>query len=479
MDTLNPKQREVIDALVRGENVFMTGCGGTGKSYVIGTILENLKELTGRKLLRIHVTAMTGCAALLLGHQAKTLHSWAGILLGKGSVEELVTRIKRNRRSSQRWRGTDLLIVDEVSMLTRELLEKLDAIGQAVRRNTKPFGGIQLLLSGDFHQLPPVVKDSERSWAGAGAGAGAGGSTSVFAFASPRWPALVQRTIELTEIVRQADPAFQKVLLEARTGSLSEESLSLLKARVGLDWRGLRIKPTLLFPRRAEVDTINQANIGSLKGERHSYTAGIRWNVGDTKTPLYVSRPPVGFNVLDESFVRAVAKTDRDASYEEVLELCEGAQVMLLRNMPDHGLVNGSRGIVVGFETVAPHTPLVEFLKRGSSGSTSDTIRIPVGVSTWDVEDYPNVSRVQIPLRLAWACTIHKAQGSTLDCALIDIGKGTFESGQAYVALSRVRSLDGLYIHDFDPTAFRTNEEVLAFYRSVRDAGAEEHSHTA
>jgi ATP-dependent DNA helicase PIF1 len=465
MDTLNPTQREVIDALVRGENVFMTGCGGTGKSYVIGAILENLKELTGRTVLRIQVTAMTGCAALLLGHQAKTLHSWAGILLGKDSVEELVVRIKRNRRSGQRWRNTDLLVIDEVSMLTRELLEKLDAIGQAVRRNTKPFGGIQLLLSGDFHQLPPVVKDFERS-RGAGAGASAGGSSSVFAFTSPRWPALVQRTIELTEIVRQSDPAFQKVLLEARSGHLSEESTALLRARVGLDWQELRIKPTLLFPRRAEVDTINQANIGSLKGERHTYTTGVRWNIGDAKTPVYVSRPPLGFNVLDESFVRAVAKTDRDASYEEVLELCEGAQVMLLRNMPEHGLVNGSRGIVVGFDSVVPHTPHVEFLKQGSA----DTVRIPVGVSTWDIEDNPGVARVQIPLRLAWACTIHKAQGSTLDCALIDIGRGTFESGQAYVALSRVRSLDGLYIHDFDPVAFRTNEEVLAFYRSMRSA---------
>jgi ATP-dependent DNA helicase PIF1 len=461
MDTLNPKQREVIDALVRGENVFMTGCGGTGKSYVIGTLLDNLKGLTGRTVMRIHVTAMTGCAALLLGHQAKTLHSWAGIMLGKGTVEELVTRIKRNRRSSQRWRGTDLLIIDEVSMLTRELLEKLDAIGQIVRRNTKPFGGIQLLLSGDFHQLPPVVKESER--VGTGAGAGAGASSSVFAFTSDRWPALIHRTIELTEIVRQQDPAFQKVLLEARTGTLSEESLGLLKSRVGLDWQGLRIKPTLLFPRRAEVDTINQANIGSLKGERHSYTAGVRWNIGTSSVPVYVSHPPLGFNVLDESFVRAVAKTDRDANYEEVLELCEGAQVMLLRNMPEHGLVNGSRGIVVGFDTVAPHAPHVEFLKQGS------TVRIPISVAMWELEDNPNVFRVQLPLRLAWACTIHKAQGATLDCALVDIGRGTFESGQAYVALSRVRSLDGLYIHDFDPTAFRTNEEVLAFYRKIRE----------
>jgi ATP-dependent DNA helicase PIF1 len=446
MDTLNPQQKAVVEALLRNENVFMTGCGGTGKSYVISLVAQHMKDLVLKKTFRVQVTAMTGCAALLLNIGAKTLHSWAGIQLGKGSVDELVSRIRRNRRSMSRWRSTDLLVIDEISMLTDELFEKLDLIGQAIRRNTRPFGGIQLLLSGDFHQLPPVVKTGE------------GGA---FTFAAPNWKTAVHRTIELTEIVRQKDPMFQTILLEARKGMLSEESNALLRTRIGLDWKELRIKPTLLFPRRAEVDTINRKNLEVLTGGRKTFTVGVQYLIGD-KEPFVPSRkPPSGFNIENEEFVRAVIRTDRDANYEEVLELCEGAQVMLIRNFPDSDLVNGSRGIVVGFD--AGGLPLVEFMNGK---------RQVIGQVAWDIEEFPRVQRTQIPLRLAWACTIHKAQGATLDCALIDIGRGIFEHGQAYVALSRVRSLEGLYIHDFDTAAFKTHREVVAFYETVSAAGA-------
>jgi ATP-dependent DNA helicase PIF1 len=446
MDTLNPCQRAVIDALLGGENVFMTGCGGTGKSYVIGLAATHMKDLVSKKLFHVQVTAMTGCAALLLNVQAKTLHSWAGIQLGKGSVDDLVARIRRSRRALRNWRRTDLLVIDEISMLTAELFEKLDQIGQAIRHSSKPFGGIQLLLSGDFHQLPPVVKAEE---------AAAAGAASPFVFNSPSWKTAVHRTIELTEIVRQKDPVFQKILLEARVGVLSAESEALLRTRIGLDWKSLRIKPTLLFPRRAEVDTINRKNLEVLTGVRKSYTVGVQYIVGEGDSLLPTRKPPVGFKIDDEDFVRSVIRTDRDANYEEVLELCEGAQVMLIRNLPDTGLVNGSRGIVTGFDVHGK--PIVEFVNG---------MRMTIGEAAWEVEDYPRVQRTQIPLRLAWACTIHKAQGATLDCALIDIGRGIFEHGQAYVALSRVRSLEGLYIHEFDPVALKTHKEVVRFYES-------------
>jgi ATP-dependent DNA helicase PIF1 len=450
MDTLNPCQRAVLEALVRGENVFMTGCGGTGKSYVIGMVAQHMKDLVTKKLFHVQVTAMTGCAALLLNVHAKTLHSWAGIQLGKGSVEELVARIRRSRRALRNWRRTDLLVIDEISMLTGELFEKLDQIGKAIRGCSKPFGGIQLLLSGDFYQLPPVVKADEKGWVG-----GAAAPPSPFVFHSPSWKAAVHRTIELTEIVRQKDPVFQKILLEARAGALSPESEALLRTRIGLDWKSLRIKPTLLFPRRAEVDTINRKNLEVLTGPRKSYTVGVQYLVGDSDPLLPTRKPPVGFKIDDEDFVRAVIRTDRDANYEEVLELCEGAQVMLIRNLPDTPLVNGSRGIVTGFDVHG--RPIVEFVNG---------MKMTVTEAAWEVEDYPRVQRTQIPLRLAWACTIHKAQGATLDCALIDIGRGIFEHGQAYVALSRVRSLEGLYIHEFDPIALKTHKEVVEFYAS-------------
>lgn len=394
---------------------------------------------------------MTGCAALLLNVHAKTLHSWAGIQLGKGSVDDLVARIRRSRRALRNWRRTDLLVIDEISMLTAELFEKLDLIGQALRRNTRPFGGIQLLLSGDFYQLPPVVKADEKCVEG----------SSPFAFASSHWKTAVHRTLELTEIVRQKDPVFQKILLEARAGALSAESVTMLKSRMGLDWKSLRIKPTLLFPRRAEVDTINRKNLEVLTGARKTYTVGVQYLIGDDDALVPTRKPPVGFKIDDEDFVRAVIRTDRDANYEEVLELCEGAQVMLIRNLAEVGLVNGSRGIVVGFDVHGK--PIVEFMNG---------FRMPIGEAVWEVEEYPRVQRTQVPLRLAWACTIHKAQGATLDCVLIDIGRGIFEHGQAYVALSRVRSLEGLYIHEFDPVAFRTHKEVVRFYEMCGKEGA-------
>jgi len=427
---LSEEQQTVINTLAEGHNVFMTGCGGTGKSHVIGSLVSALREKG--KEPHIEVTALTGCAALLLGADAKTLHSWAGIGLGKEDVKDLVWRIHRNGRAKKLWKVTDLLVIDEISMLTAELLEKLDDIGQRMRRCSKPFGGIQLLLVGDFCQLPPVVKEG----------------TMAFAFESERWSTIVGRTIVLKQVHRQKDPVFQKVLEEARIGCVSEESVAMLKGRMGLKWRDLKIRPTLLFPKNAEVDMINEANLKALKGPQQTYAASVTF-----ANPAVAAKT----NTKDEAFKRALGHMDRDASYRVELVLAQGAQVMLVSNLDvAGGLVNGSRGVVTGFDTKG--LPLVEFL---------DGRVLPIDRKLWELDGYKGVFRSQIPLRLAWACTIHKAQGATLDSALIDIGSNTFEYGQAYVALSRVKGLESLYIHDFTPTAFRINEKVSEFYKSL------------
>jgi ATP-dependent DNA helicase PIF1 len=408
----------------------MTGCGGTGKSYVLKQLETRLGQTLEARLGKkpvIHITALTGCAALLLGPEASTLHSWSGIGLGKEDVSDLVWKIQRNGRAKRNWKACDLLVVDEISMLTVELLEKLDDIGKRMRRSDKPFGGIQLLLVGDFCQLPPVKQ-------------------LHFAFESERWSTIVPQVIELTVIQRQKDPLFQKILTEARTGRLSAVSEALLKERKGLDWRSLRIRPTLLFPRNAEVDMINEANLKALKGPLKTFEAGISY--ADLKVAART-------NTKTEDFKRAVTGLDRDAMYKDKLLLAEEAQVMLITNLDiGSGLVNGSRGVVIGFDP-KDGAPIVEFL----NGS-----RLPISPHKWEIDGYPGVFRTQFPLRLAWACTIHKAQGATLDSALIDIGPNTFEYGQAYVALSRVRSLEGLYIHDFTPSAFSLHPKVAAFY---------------
>lgn len=429
--TLTEKQQQAFQAVIEGKSIFLTGPGGTGKSFLLKTLYEKIPEITGK---HITITAMTGCAALLIGRFAKTLHSWAGIGLGRDPAPALALNIRRSGKALRRWLGTDILVIDEVSMLTVELLEKLNVIAQIIRRNELPMGGIQVIFVGDFYQLPPVTKDKEKEL--------------PFVFESPLWKQIVQETISLDQILRQEDTAFQKILMEARKGNLSSESLSVLKKRIDRSWETLAIRPTLLFTRRAEVDMVNERNLKALPSERRLFKAETVFAPIDATKGLTPSSPEVK---------KAVEKMDRDGPYMAELILAKGAQVMLLTNMDhDQGLVNGSRGVVVGFDS--SNAPLVQFL-RGEP--------LPIPAASWESEELEGVSRKQIPLRLAYAITIHKAQGATLDSALIDIGTSTFEYGQAYVALSRVKNLESLYVWDVEPSAFRAHPKVQQFYESL------------
>jgi ATP-dependent DNA helicase PIF1 len=435
--TLNPGQQEALDAVLTGQNVFLTGPGGTGKSFLIHRIVEELQE----RKKKVAVTALTGCAALLLGKDAKTIHSWAGIGLGRDKAVVIVANMKKYRHKVQRrWLLMNTLIIDEISMMTPEILQLLDEVGRLVRRDDrKPFGGIQVILVGDFFQLPPVVKgdDTDKK-----------GETS-FVFESPLWQTLGLKVCRLTQVVRQDDPVFHKVLEEARVGKLSKESLQVLQSRQTTIWQDLKIKPTLLFSRRAEVEMINEQNFKALPGPIKRYEA---------KT-LFDTTVAKGLTEQTKEVQFAVSKMDRDAPYKVELQLKIGAQVMLIYNLDQEaGLVNGSRGVVEGFDAETG-LPLVLF--KGHSKA------IPVGVQSWESEELDGVKRSQIPLILAYAITIHKSQGATLDSALIDIGPSTFEVGQAYVALSRVKSLDSLYVFDLDPLAFKAHPKVCCFYDSL------------
>ena len=432
LDTLTDEQRKAYDVVEQGKSIFLTGPGGTGKSFLLKTMYELIPDRTGK---HVAVTALTGCAALLIGRFAKTLHSWAGIGLGRESATVLAVKIRNSGKTLRRWLSTDILIIDEVSMLTPELLEKLDAVAKLLRRNTAPMGGLQIVFVGDFYQLPPVVKEGDVS----------------FVFESPLWQTIVQGTARLTKILRQDDPVFHKILEEARNGSLSEESLRILESRKDRSWQTLDIKPTLLFTRRAEVDMVNDTNLKALQGEKVPFYAETVFNPIDNTIGLTKKSPQVQ---------RVVEKMDKDGPYMPELILKKGAQVMLLSNLnAEEGLVNGTRGVVIGFEgTDESRTPVVQF----RTGTPQ-----PVGKVTWYSNELEGVGRKQIPLKLAYAITVHKAQGATLDCALIDIGTSTFECGQAYVALSRVKNLESLYIWDVEPTAFRAHPKVLKFYNEL------------
>jgi ATP-dependent DNA helicase PIF1 len=445
LDMLTAEQRGVINHLLLGSNVFLSGGGGVGKSFVISAIYRDYpglkRELSKRenpdgvpKLPRIQVCALTGCAALLLGNKAKTLHSWAGVGLGKDDVSALQRKIRRNTKAMRNWLCTDLLIIDEISMMTPDLFDKLNELAKRIRANRRPFGGMQVLLVGDFYQLPPVRKGDE---------------PYKFVFESEAWKEVVGATVELTEIHRQKDPVFHKILNEARHATLGRESCAILESCKGKDRSKCVIKPTLIFPRRAEVDMINRENLRALEGRHYTYKAGL----------AYDGKVPAGFSETDEDFVKRLAMYDSDASYNKELVLAMNAQVMMIANIdPDAGLVNGSRGVVVGFCS-GTDLPIIEF---------ANGIRRTVGTHAWPIEDYEFVSRTQIPLRLAYAVTIHASQGSSLDSALVDIGSGIFEFGQAYVALSRCRSLEALYVYDFDPTAFKVHPKVREFYGGIR-----------
>ena len=437
---MNAAQQAAFDAIEAGKSVFLTGPGGTGKSYL-------LNELWKRSTKEVSLTAMTGCAALLLNSKAKTLHSWAGVGLGADVVPLLVSKIRKSRRAALRWLKTDILVIDEVSMMTPDLFEKLDEVGRKVRRNELlPFGGLQIVLVGDFFQLPPI-------------------STQSFVFESPLWKKLGLETHELTEIVRQKDPVFQTILNEARHGELSKASVKLLRKRMNLDYKSLTVQPTMLFTRRVEVDQINTRELKKLTTERHVFKATTVFNPSANTMGLTVTSPEVQM---------AVQKLDGNASYTPELILAVGAQVMLLFNLNhEAGLVNGSRGVVVDFIKPVPEDDKKPLIKRDETlmpvVEFMSGDRRTIDYNTWEVQDFPGVLRKQIPLKLAYAVTIHKAQGATLDCALIDVGDKTFEYGQAYVALSRCKSIESLYVHDLDAAAFRANPKVKEFYSLATD----------
>ena len=435
LESLNVAQRAAYDAIAVGRHVFLTGPGGTGKSYLLNLLYTELPKKTGKS---IALTALTGCAALLLHPKAKTLHSWAGIGLARESVDILIAGIRKSSRARMRWKNADILVIDEVSMMTPELFEKLDMIGRKIRGNeSTPFGGLQLVLVGDFYQLPPVVKqDGEEK------------KDTSFVFESHIWNTLRLETHELTEIVRQKDPVFQEVLNEARRGELSKKSFKILAKRMGLDYSKEEIKPTMLFTRRGQVDDINMSHLRKLTTERRTFKATT------------VFSP----NVIT-------------TAYSAELTLAIDAQVMLITNLnPELGLVNGSRGVVVGYEKVPDADVKSQMSTMKGVGDVFDpALEFPIvkfcnGVkkqiihTTWEVPDMPSVLRRQIPLKLAYAVTIHRAQGATLDCALIDVGGRTFEYGQAYVALSRVKNLEGLYVHDLEQSAFKVHPKVREFY---------------
>lgn len=489
----------IADITERHLSGFLTGAGGTGKSTLVRTIVKIFRE----RKFQIAVTACTGTAAVQLGIKgASTIHSFFKIGLGKEPVDTWVSKTRASFRTLLS--RLKLWIVDEISMMDGALLDKLDDYLRRMRPRSaaKPFGGVQVLFVGDFYQLPPIE--------------------GQFAFESEAWKTADLKTWELTKVHRQSsDPVYSEILLRARKGALTKSDVDTLRSRIDAKMPEDGIVPTKLFSRRADVDKINSTELGSLDGEPVNFQAYIGEIV---QKHAYKPRKVVPEDLKNFSNVSAD------------LGLKVGAQVMLLCNIDlSMGLVNGSRGIIVGFKddpegsaeklvesinvtmqrrskvlndeieedltldsryiyTGSKKLPVVRFTNGKqlvvpyaswsftSAGSARPAKRSFSLFEHGDEDDEsaststlsgPKTMVVwQVPLQLAWAQTIHKSQGSTLDRAELSLGKGIFAAGQAYVALSRVRCLEGLVLKDFLPASIRAEPKVLSMFEPAESTSS-------
>ena len=434
------EQEIVFNKYIGKESVFITGPGGTGKSALIKRIYDDAIS----KGKRIQVCAMTGCAAILLDCKAKTIHSWAGIGIAAGENDAIVERVVKSFFKKKNWKGADILIIDEVSMMSKKIFEILDIIGRSIRSKGKPFGGIQVIFSGDFYQLPPIgTKEDIESM--------------QFCIESDLWNSTFakENQIQLVRIFRQSDPVYTKILSQIREGRLTRSSITHLEKYVGRNIEDESIvKPTKLFPTRNKVDTINSVEMYSLAGEEKTFVTKLVYDL-----PIVASEKFNRSKFTKEDMNIELQYIQSSLLCEKTVKLRVGCQVMCIINAETPAgfqLCNGSQGIITGFNEQG--IPVVKF---------NQGFEIPIAYHTWQSDNIPGIGIMQIPLILAWALSIHKSQGASMDSAEIDVGSGIFECGQTYVALSRVRSLDGLYLTSFDASRIKINRKVREFYDGI------------
>ena len=423
-------QGEALAILKTGANVYLTGEPGSGKTHTINEFVQWLRS-SG---IEPSVTAATGIAATHVG--GMTLHSWSGIGIAEHLSREDVDRIAGKEHIAKCIAKAKVLIIEEISMLSATTFEMADAVCREVRRSQKPFGGLTVILVGDFFQLPPVVRKN----VSAGGGSASGGK---FAYSSPTWRDLNLITCYLTEQYRQDDKDFLDVLSAIRSGEVEKIHHELLMTRrVELTEDLPSTKSDLvpgvpkLFSHNADVDRINAGELAKLNGSARKFHMSSK-----------------GKDSLVEGLKRGCLSP-------EILELKEGAAVMFTKNSPQGRFVNGTLGIVKGWG--ADGLPIVK---------TKDGLKITTEPMEWQVqvEGKVKASVSQIPLRLAYAMTVHKSQGMSMDAAIMDLSKA-FEYGQGYVALSRVRRLSGLYLIGLNRRALEVHPEILEKDRDFRAA---------
>lgn len=478
MFSLSRQQEGVLERFHQGKNIFLTGSAGTGKSFLIQ------RMCSGNGDGKIQVCAMTGIAAVLLNAgssnaiKAKTIHSWSGIkLCNTPDKNVIINRVLKNKRVRKDWKQTAVLIIDEISMMSCYVFDILEELARIIRKDNRPFGGLQIVFTGDMFQLPPIG-DMDIP------------NSCKFCFESEQWNAVFEpeNHIDLTHIYRQTDTTYINLLNQVRLGELDETNRAILFGRVGLDTSGLVL--TKLFPIRVNVDRINQFEFAKIAESEHTFNqmvkTDVRFNIDNGK--------PLDEDVLRlcENATAEEIEQETEILKSQMLSICpervvlkKGAVVMCVANLDiDLGICNGSQGKIV---EIIPGTKRMVYFGGTANSSApltscvETTMDIPVVQFTngvlyksfvpqlWQSQNLPCIVIGQIPLVLSWATTIHKSQGMTLSRAEMDLGSQVFEYGQAYVALSRVKSLEGLYLTNFNPTKIKANPKVIAFYKQMKE----------
>lgn len=399
-------QAEALTILKTGANIFLTGEPGAGKTYVLNQYIEYLKD----HAVSVAVTASTGIAATHIG--GVTIHSWTGMGVKKKLSPQEIDALEGKKYLWKRFETTKVLIIDEISMLSADQFDTIDEICRSFKRSSKPFGGVQIIAVGDFFQLPPIVKMGQEE--------------QKFAFESRAWKEAKLLVCYLKEQWRQDDGSLLSMLKAIRRGDI-EEGFPELEERLNIEFEDI-IRPTRLYTHNADVDQINLEELDKLDTDLASYSM-----TGKGKADL-------------------VEKLKESCLSPETLHIKPGAVVMCTKNNFEAGYVNGTLGEVVEISKDTGYPIIV----------TNNGRTIQIEPSTWVVEDGEKILAEieQVPLRLAWAMTVHKSQGMSLDTVILDLSRA-FEYGQGYVALSRVRSLEGLKLIGFNPNALVVHPRVL------------------
>ncbi len=410
-------QETALKILKTGQNVFLTGSAGTGKTYILNEYILYLKS---RKVVPT-VVAPTGIAASHLNGQ--TIHSFFALGIRDSIDEYFISLLLEKKYLQTRFKKLKVLIIDEISMVSPNVFTAIDKILQAFKQSDEAFGGVQVILSGDFFQLPPIsqLNNSKR-----------------FAWQSPSWKNLDLQTCYLEKKFRQDDNQLIFVLDEIRSGQISQTSYDILNERHQKDL-DIEFTPTKLYTHNMDVDRINKDELSRLDSTS------------------------VSFNYESEGAKSNIEKLFKSALVQEELTLKKDAVVMFIKNNPEKYYINGTTGVVIDFSKDDKKLPIVKL---------SNGYVIKVEYEDWSIEnDKGKVSAKisQIPLKLAWAITIHKSQGMTLDAAQIDLSK-TFEVGQGYVALSRIKNIEGLRLMGFNEKALSVDPLILSIDPRIKQA---------